>query len=164
MSRKSRFRYHLSSSTKPKVQCTCLVIAGDKSQVHSSSVGRGQCNGPSMRRPVGVKSILFSRRGTSLFFSPSSHCRHASIRTLEERLVSLGACWASSIQPVLPSVWRPVVLLLKSGTRARPLTQSPELGFGFCLFSSWNDFDLVLRFAFYAAAATIVICLCRPIG
>jgi hypothetical protein len=33
-----------------------------------------------------------------------SHCRHASIRTLEERIVSLGACWAFSIQPVLPSV------------------------------------------------------------
>jgi len=36
------------------------------------------------------------------FSRPSSHCRHASIRTLEERIVSLGACWASSIQPVLP--------------------------------------------------------------
>ena len=31
-----------------------------------------------------------------------SHCRHASIRTLEERIVSLGACWAFSSQPVLP--------------------------------------------------------------
>src|SRR5580765_8922377 len=28
-----------------------------------------------------------------------------------------------------------------SGTRTRPLTQSPE--FGFCLFSSWNGFDFV---------------------
>jgi hypothetical protein len=67
-------------------------------------------------------------------------------------MVSLGACWAFLIQPVLPSVWRPVVLLLQSGTWARPLTQSPELGFGFCLFSSWNGFD----FLFYAAAATVV--------
>jgi hypothetical protein len=75
---------------------------------------------------------------------PSSHCRHASIRTLEEQIVSLGACWAFSIQPVLPSVWRPVVVLLQSGTWARRLTQSPELGFGFCLFSSQNDFDFVL--------------------
>jgi hypothetical protein len=32
-----------------------------------------------------------------------SHCRHASIRTLEERIISLGACWAFSVQPVLPS-------------------------------------------------------------
>jgi len=38
---------------------------------------------------------------------PSGHCRHASIRTLEERLVSLGAGWAFSVQPALPSVWRP---------------------------------------------------------
>ncbi len=59
-----------------------------------------------------------------------SHCRHASIRTLEERFVSLGACWAFSVQPVLRSVWRPVVLLFPSRTWARPLTQSPELGFG----------------------------------
>jgi len=49
----------------------------------------------------------------TLFFSPVRRCRHASIRTLEERIVSLGACWAFSIQPVLLSVWRPVVLLLK---------------------------------------------------
>jgi hypothetical protein len=60
---------------------------------------------------------------------PSSRCRHASIRTLEERIISLGACWAFSIQPVLPSVWRPIVSL-QSGTWPRPLTQSPELGFG----------------------------------
>jgi hypothetical protein len=67
-----------------------------------------------------------------LLFLPRrvDHCRHASIRTLEERFVSLGACWAFSVQPVLPSVWRPVVLLSQSGTWARPLTQSPELGFG----------------------------------
>ena len=38
-------------------------------------------------------------------------CRHASIRTLEERFVSLGACWAFSVQPVLPSVWPPMILL-----------------------------------------------------
>ena len=30
--------------------------------------------------------------------------------------ISLGACWAFSLQPVLPSVWRPVVLLFSSGT------------------------------------------------
>jgi len=55
-----------------------------------------------MRRPVGVKSILLWLRETLFFLSPSSHCRHASIRTLEERIVSLGACWAFSVQPVLP--------------------------------------------------------------
>jgi hypothetical protein len=79
------------------------------------------------------------------FSSPSSRCRHASIRTLEERIVSLGACGAFSIQPVLPSVWRPIVAL-KSGTWPRPLTQSPELGFGFCLFSSLERFGFCFRF------------------
>src|SRR5580692_6520578 len=87
-----------------------------------------------MRRPVGVKSILrnFIEQGFRL--PPSDRCRHASIRTLEERFVSLGACWAFSVQPVLPSVWRPVVLLLQSRTWARRLTQSPELGFGLLSF------------------------------
>ena len=48
-----------------------------------------------------IASSLFFRRRS--FCPPSSRCRHASIRTLEERIVSLGACWAFSIQPVLPS-------------------------------------------------------------
>ena len=72
-------------------------------------------------------------------------CRHASIRTLEERIISLGAYWAFSFQPVLPSVWRPVVSL-ESGTWPRPLTQSPELGFGFYFFSSWTILILFLPF------------------
>ena len=52
--------------------------------------------------------VCFSRR--------VDHCRHASIRTLEERFISLGACWAFSFQPVLPSDWRPVVRLFPSRT------------------------------------------------
>jgi hypothetical protein len=64
-----------------------------------------------MRRPVGVKSVLFVFGETLLFSVPSGHCRHASIRTLEERFVSLGACWAFSYQPALPSDYRPLVLL-----------------------------------------------------
>src|ERR1700690_3892305 len=76
--------------------------------------------------------------------------------------ISLGACWAFSVQPVLPSVWRPAVLLFPSGTWARRLTQSPELGFGFCLFSSWNGFDFCFAVLFYAAAATVVrLLLCN---
>src|ERR1700733_14268477 len=48
-----------------------------------------------MRRPVGVKWILRWLRWTRfLVLPPSGHCRHASIRTLEERFVSLGAWWA----------------------------------------------------------------------
>ena len=69
---------------------------------------------------AGRSQVILDRLGGSLgFLSPSSHCRHASIRTLEERIISLGACWAFSFQPVLLSVWRPVVLLLPSGTWAR---------------------------------------------
>jgi hypothetical protein len=90
------------------------------------------------------------------FLPPRGHCRHASIRTLEERLVSLGACWAFSVQPVLPSVRRPVVLLLKSGTWARRLTQSPELGFGLLSFLLLERFCFCFVFTFYAAVATVV--------
>ena len=39
----------------------------------------------SMRRPVGVKSILISFCETTFVRPPSGGCRHASIRTLEER-------------------------------------------------------------------------------
>ena len=92
-----------------------------------------------------VDSLSFFR-WTRFVLPPSGHCRHASIRTLEERFSSLGACWAFSLQPVLPSDYRPWVLLFSSGTRARPLTQSPELGFGLCLFSSWNGFDFCFVF------------------
>jgi hypothetical protein len=114
-----------------------------------------------MRRPVGVKSIfavretsLFSRRVATVAMLPSALSR--------SDFISLGACWAFSFQPVLPSVWRPVVLLLQSGTWARRLTQSPELGFGFCLFSSWNGFDFCFVFLFYATAVTVVrLLLCN---
>src|SRR5580692_3285835 len=109
-----------------------------------------------MRRPVGVKWVVSFFVEQSLFLPPSGHCRHASIRTLEERFVSLGAHWAFSFQPVLLSVWRPVVLLLRIGTWARRLTQSPELGFGSCLSSCWSDFDFVV-FAFLAYAAVAIV-------
>jgi hypothetical protein len=39
---------------------------------------------------------------------PLSPCFHPHSRGA---IVSLGACWAFSVQPVLPSVWRPVVSL-----------------------------------------------------
>src|SRR5689334_6346600 len=96
-------------------------MIGEKSRLHSSE--RADVKGIESNRNLSVKAfhekagrsqvdsdfISFSR----CFLSAVRRCRHASIRTLEERIVSLGACWASSIQPVLPSVWRPVVLLLK---------------------------------------------------
>ncbi len=91
----------------------------------------------------------------TMFLPPSSHCRHASIRTLEERFGSLGACLAFSVQPVLLSVWRPVVLLLQRETWARRLRQSPELGFGFSSFPSWNGF-VFLRGRCYCRSAAVV--------
>src|SRR4051795_10187307 len=114
-----------------------------------------------MRRPVGVKWVILFFCWTR-FFSPAELATVAMLPSALSRSdwFSLGACWAFSFQPVLPSVWRPVVSL-KSRTWARRLTQSPELGFGFCLFSSWNDFDFVL-FLVYAAAATVVrLLLCK---
>jgi hypothetical protein len=41
-----------------------------------------------MRRPVGVKWVLLFFRGTRFFLPPSRHCRHPSIRTLDERFCS----------------------------------------------------------------------------
>ena len=79
-----------------------------------------------MRRPVGVKSILFSFRETTFLLPPSGRCRHASIRTLEERFISLGACWAFSFQPVLPSDWRPVVRLFPSRTLGQAINAVTE--------------------------------------
>src|ERR1700675_1162562 len=104
-----------------------------------------------MRRPVGVKVILHGFIEQGFLLPPSGHCRHASIRTLEERFVSLGAYWAFSVQPVLPSVWRPVVLLFQSRTWARRLTQSPELGFGLLSFPSSECFDFMPRRASLSA-------------
>jgi hypothetical protein len=69
------------------------------------------------RSQVGSFCFLWTR----FFLPPSSHCRHASIRTLEERFVLLGACRAFSFQPVLLSDWRPVILLFESGTLGQAL-------------------------------------------
>src|SRR5947209_6556223 len=108
-----------------------------------------------MRRPVGVKWVILFFCWTR-FFSPAELATVAMLPSALSRSdwFSLGACWAFSFQPVLPSVWRPVVAL-KSRTWARRLTQSPELGFGLS-FPSWNGS------VFYAAAAIVVeLLLCR---
>src|ERR1700735_1253442 len=87
---------------------------------------------------------------------PSGRCRHASIRTLEERFVFARCMLGVLVTAGAAICLAPCDSALQSGTWARPLTQSPELGFGFYLFSSWNVFDVVLPFCFYAAAATVV--------
>jgi hypothetical protein len=91
-----------------------------------------------MRRPLGVKWVLFVFSGNKVF-SPRRVAIVAMLPFALSRSDSFRSMhWVFSFQPVLPSAWRPVVLLLQSGTWVRPLTQSPELGFGLCLFSSWN--------------------------
>src|SRR5580700_5412551 len=110
-------------------------VTVDKSRLHSLSWKKANKRRtlvltPSMRRPVGVKWIL-DRLGWSLGFLSTESAAGAMLPSALSRSdsYSLGACWAFSFQPVLPSVWRPAILLLQSGTRARRLTQSPELGF-----------------------------------
>src|SRR5438270_25856 len=66
---------------------------------------------------------------------------------------SLGACWAFSFQPVLPSVWRPVVSL-KSRTWARRLTQSRNSALAF-VSPCWNG-SVFLRGRCYCRCAIVV--------
>jgi hypothetical protein len=151
-----------SGSVEPELQHTRIV--GDKSRLHPKCPSRvlsvmafHEKAGRSQGNSGFMLSCFLSQRKVVL--PPSSHCRHASIRTLEERIVSLGACWAFSIQPVLPSDWRPVVLLFESGTRARPLTQSPELGFrlfDFPLLEPFDFFAFVLRSRRHCRSAAVV--------
>jgi len=135
-----RGRIHLRGLSFAELQ----PLAVRRRTIHLSVMAFHEKAGRSQGNSGFIASFLFFV-AEKKFSSPSSRCRHASIRTLEERIVSLGACGAFSIQPVLPSVWRPIVAL-KSGTWPRPLTQSPELGFGFCLFSSLERFGFCFRF------------------
>src|ERR1700730_1769792 len=102
-----------------------------------------------------VKQSFFSRRVATVAMLPSALSR--------SDFISLGACWAFSFQPVLPSVCRPVVRLFPSRTWARPLTQSPKLGFGFCRFSSWNGFDFCSVFRFTRLPPLSFGCYCAMV-
>ena len=84
---------------------------------------------------------------SALSRSESFRSVHVGRSRFSRRCYLFGALWFCSLQ---------------SGTWARRLTQSPELGYGFCLFSSWNDFDFCFAVLFYAAAATVVrLLLCN---
>ncbi len=52
--------------------------------------------------------LFFIRRAFIFAEEPLSPCFHSHSRGAID---SLGAGWAFSVQPVLPSVWRPLVLL-----------------------------------------------------
>jgi hypothetical protein len=85
-----------------------------------------------MRRPVGVKGVLFFFRWTS-FFSR----RVATVATLpsalfDERFVSLGASWVFSFQSVLPPDCRPYVhLFLEVGQAINAVTGTRRLALCF---------------------------------
>ena len=126
-----------------------------------------------MRRPVGVKWILFSFRETTFLLPPSGRCRHASIRTLEERFISLGACWAFSFQPVLPSDWRPVVRLFPSrtlGQATNAVTETRLWAFDFSLPGTILTlfclvvFTQLLQLSFGYCCATVRTLLRSPTG
>src|SRR5579864_8753022 len=75
-----------------------------------------------MRRPVGVKWVRFAFRWTR-FFSRRVATDAILPSALWRAMFSLGACWAFSFQPVLPSDYRPVVLLLESRTCPNSLSK-----------------------------------------
>ena len=134
------FQHHKQCRTAKIARCNCVMSEEHTQETHlrpslGTSMSEMAFHEKAGRSQVDSSVFLVNK----FFLPPSRHCRHASIRTLEERIVSLGAHWAFSFQPVLPSVGRPLVSL-KSGTGPRPLTQSPELGFGGCLFSFLERF------------------------
>jgi len=94
-----------------------------------------------------------------VFLPPSSHCRHASIRTLEERSVFARCMWG-----VLNSAGAAICLATcrsrKSRTRPRRLTQSPELGFSFCLSSLGTILTWFLLFCFTQLPQPSLGCYC----
>jgi hypothetical protein len=101
-----------------------------------------------------VKQSLLSRRVATVAMLPSALSRSDSFRS-----VHVGRSRFSRCCHLIVAL---MVLLFPSRTWARRLTQSPELGFGFCLFSSWNGFDFCFVFLFYAATATVVrLLLCN---
>src|SRR5690242_6369192 len=103
------------------------------------------------RSQVGSFLVLLDK----VFFS----CRVATVAMLPSALCvsdhSLGACWAFSVQPVLPSVWRPVILLSResnlgqainavTGTRLWALCFSlPRNGFVLCSCRNCNSTAVV---------------------
>jgi len=56
-----------------------------------------------------------------------------------------------------------VLLLLESRTWARRLSQSPELGLGFCLSSSWSDFDFGFVFWITRRPQSWLGCCCATV-
>jgi|ERR1700733_11068739 hypothetical protein len=88
-----------------------------------------------------LNKVLFSRRvALSPCFHPHSRGAIRFARCMLGVLVTADAAICLA----------PCGSALSSGTRARPLTQSPKLGFGLLSFPSGNGFDFVFVL-FYAA-------------
>jgi hypothetical protein len=107
-----------------------------------------------------VGSFVFSLDKVC-FLPPSSHCRHASIRTLEERLVrsvQIGRSRYSRCCHLIGALW---FCSSRVEPWARPLTQSPELGFGFFDFPLPGTVLTWFSVLSYAAAAVARLLLCN---
>ena len=127
--------------------------------VFEAERGISQRNGPSMRRPVGVKwvlgffmSMFFVGRVATVAMLPSALSRSESVRS-----VHIGRSRFSRCCYLFGAL---VVLSLQSGTWARPLTQSPELGFGFCLSSPGTILTWFLLFCFTRLPQPSLGCYC----
>ena len=106
-----------------------------------------------------VGSFVFS---LDKFFSPAewplSPCFHSHSRGATR---ALGADWAFSLQPVLPSDWRPVVLLFESGTLGQAInavTGTRLWAFDFPLPGTVLTF---LRLSYAAAGTVVRLLLCN---
>src|SRR5215831_20976001 len=114
-----------------------------------------------MRRPVGVKSILLAFCWT--FFLPPSQplspCFHPHSRgAIVFRSVHVGRSRFSRCCHLIGDLSFHV--RVKRGPGDKRSHRNSALGF--CLFPSWNDFDLVCPFCFYAAAAMVMrLLLCN---
>jgi hypothetical protein len=110
-----------------------------------------------MRRPVGVKwidscfreQVIYPAELTTVAMLPFALSRSESFRSVQVGRSRFSRCC---------HLISDLSFLGKRETRAWRLTQSPELGFGFCIFSSWNDFDFFLGYAAAATETRLLLC------
>jgi len=102
-----------------------------------------------------LNKFLFSRRVATVAMLPSALSRSDSFRS-----VHVGRSQYSRCCHLFGALWF-------CSCRVEPgpghLTQSPELGFGLCLFPSWNDFDFVLPFCFMRLPPRSFGCCCGAV-
>ena len=90
-----------------------------------------------------------------------SHCRHASIRTLEERTVRSVHVGRSRFSRCCHLI-SDLSFHFSDGNVGLALDAVTGTRLWLLIFPSWNDFDFVLAVLFYAAAATVMgLLLCN---